>query len=301
MRVGLVFNPTAGGGGHARAGSPAEDCLRHRGMEVVVRATRGPGDGTRVADRLADEVDAIVAIGGDGTVNEVVNALPGRNIPLGIVPMGTVNVLALELGLPFDLEEACEVIARGFTVPFDLGVVDGRSFVIHTGAGLDALTIRRLDSRAKRRYREAAFVWTGLRAFLDQEQPEFPVIIDGEEHRANFVVVGNCRYYGGRFGITNRADPADGELDVVLFRGDGFLETALFWLAVPIGLHLRHPATRYLRGRRVVLGPPEGGRDVWFQTDGELAGRLPATVESRPQAVRIFVPGTGTRNRGESL
>jgi diacylglycerol kinase (ATP) len=301
MRVGLVFNPIAGGGGHARTGSLVGDCLTRRGLEVVIRTTRGPGDGTRVAAALAAEVDAMVAVGGDGTVNEVLNALPGRDIPLGIVPAGTVNVLALELGLPFDVDDACDVIAGGLTVPLDLGVVDGRSFVIHTGAGLDALTIRRLNPRAKRRYREAAFVWTGLRAFLDQEQPEFPVTVDGHEYRANFAVVGNCRYYGGRFGITTGADPADGQLDVVLFRGDGFLQTALFWMAVPLSLHLRHPATRYLRGRRVELGRPEGGRDVWFQTDGELAGRLPAVVESRPKAVRIFVPGGGTRNGGEGL
>jgi YegS/Rv2252/BmrU family lipid kinase len=263
-------------------------------MKVCVGTTRVPGDGARVARELAEQVDAVVAVGGDGTVNEVVNGLAGREVAVGIVPLGTVNVMALELGLPFDIERACDVIAEGRRRALDLGTISGRNFVLMAGAGLDALTIRRLDARAKKRYREAAFVWTGIRTFLSQEQAEFPVEVDGEEYRARFAVVGNCRYYGGRFGITNRADPSDGMLDVVLFGGGGFLDTAAFWMGVPFGLHLRHPHAAYLKGRRVVLGGPEGGGDVWFHTDGELAGRLPAVAEVLPRAIEIFVP-SGTR------
>lgn len=293
LLAGLVYNPLAGGGRHGEAGCLVAECLRRRGVEVLVRTTEGPGDGTRVAAGLAGEVDAVVAVGGDGTVNEVVNGLVGRGVPLGIVPSGTVNVLALELGVPFDLDQACDVIAAGHRRPLDVGVMDGRSFVLMAGAGLDALTVRRLDARAKRRFRELAFVWTGIRAYLDEPQAAFPVTVDGQEHQAVFAVAGNCRYYGGRFGVTNRADPSDGELDVVLFRGAGFLRTALFWLAVPFGLHLRHPDARYLRARRVEFGEPAGRAAVWFHTDGELAGRLPAVAEIRPRAIEVFVPGEG--------
>jgi YegS/Rv2252/BmrU family lipid kinase len=289
VRVGLVSNPTAGGGRHAGHGERAEECLRHRGLDVIVRATKAPGDATRAAAELAPQVEAVVAVGGDGTVNEVVNGLAGTGIPLGIVPAGTVNVLALELCLPFDLAQACDVVAAGRTRLLDLGTVDGRGFLLMTGAGLDALTIRRLDPRAKRRFREAAFVWEGLRTFLEEDQPEFPLAVDGHELSARFAVVGNCRYYGGRFGVTTRADPADGLLDVLVFRGKGLLTNLSFWLGVPWGGHLRHPQVTYLRGQRVELGPPDQG-EVWFQTDGELAGRLPAVVTVRPAALKVFVP-----------
>lgn len=288
MKVGLVYNPTAGGGRHAEFGSLAEQCLRQRGMDVVPCMTRAPGDGTRLVAELLPEVEAVVAVGGDGTVNEVVNGLAGTGVPLGIVPAGTVNVLALELRLPFDLGRACDIIG-GRTRALDLGVVDGRGFLLMTGVGLDALTIRHLDLRAKRRFKEAAFVWTGLRSFLRGRQPRFAIEVDGQKLGAHFAVVGNCRYYGGRFGVTHRADPSDGLLDVVALDAGGLASTLLFWLMVPLGLHLHHPAVTWLRGRRLALEALEEG-EIWFQTDGELAGRLPAVIEVRPAAVEIFVP-----------
>lgn len=289
MTTGLIYNPSAGGGKAATVGMAVKRCLERGGMDVTVRTTNAPREALFIAEELAGHVDAVVAVGGDGTVNEVINGLAGRDVPLGIVPAGTVNVLALELRLPFDVQRACDTIIRGRTTTLDLGRVDGRRFILMVGVGLDALTIRELDPTAKRRFRELAFVWTGLRSYLRHPPVEFSLRVDGDPHTATYVVVGNCRYYGGRFGVTTRADPTDGVFDILLYKDRNFASTAVFWAGVPLGLHVRHPDVTYLRGRHVILEAPDEGV-VWFQTDGELAGRLPAVVDIEQQALRVFVP-----------
>jgi len=294
VKAGLIFNPTAGGGRAASTAVEARAHLEQHGVELEVRSTNEPREATFIADELAAEVDAMIVVGGDGTVNEVINGLVGHDIPLGIVPAGTVNVLALELGIPFNVHKACDIIAGDHRIAFDLGRVDGRRFILMVGVGLDALTIRELDLRAKQRYRELAFVWTGLRSYIRHPPLEFSVLIDGERYTATYAVVGNTRYYGGRFGVTPRADPTDGLFDILLHTDRGFGPTAAFWAGVPLGLHVHSPGVTYLRGRHVAFEAPEEGI-VWFQTDGELAGRLPAVVEIEPRALEILVGADGGR------
>lgn len=288
MRLGVIFNPAAGGGRAASAAAEACAWFERSGVEVEVRTTETPREATFIADALAAHVDAVVVVGGDGTVNEVINGLAGHDIPMGVVPSGTVNVLALELGIPFNIRKACEIISRGRTMTLDLGRVDGRRFVLMVGVGLDALTIRELDLRSKRRYKELAFVWTGLRSYIRYPPVKFAVLVDGERYVATYAVVGNTRYYGGRFGVTSHADPTDGLLDVLLYRDHGFGPTAAFWAGVPLGMHVRDSGVTYLRGRHVAFEAPEEGI-VWFQTDGELAGRLPAVVDIEEKSLKVFV------------
>jgi diacylglycerol kinase (ATP) len=245
-------------------------------------------------------VDIVVAIGGDGTINEVTNGIAAARDKagdvwhrprLGIVPAGTVNVLALDLHIPFRVERACQVIAEGKTMALDLGKVDSHRFVLMMGAGIDALTVRNIDLQAKRRFKELAFVGTGIKAGLAQPPPVFLVRTNGVEYRATFFVAGNSRYYGGRFGVTTSADPTDGILDLVLFTGTSRAALGAFWLGVPSGLHLHNRNVLYLHSERAeVLPLDDGGEPIWYQTDGELAGSLPATVEIDPHAIDVLVP-----------
>jgi diacylglycerol kinase (ATP) len=268
----------------------AVTALRRRGAEVTLRVTEQPGDARSLADELLAKSDAIAVLGGDGTVNEVIQSMSGTGVPLGIIPGGTVNVLAIELGLPFAVEEACDIIAAGRRTTMDLGSLNGRRFALHAGAGLDAMTVREVRGDAKRRFRELAFVAAGLSAIHDHPQPPFRVIVDGREHYATFAVVANCRTYAGRrLRMAPEADPADGVFDVVLFRGWGFADTAAFWLGLTVGTHPFHPGTETTRGRCVRM-EPLGDRDViWLQTDGEPAGRAPSVARLEPGALDVFV------------
>jgi diacylglycerol kinase (ATP) len=299
MKAAVIFNPSSGRGRAGAIASAVERSLTKRGLECELHATRHAKEAIVLAQRFAPEADVVVAIGGDGTVNEVTNGMacardmaePGAAQPLlGIVPAGTVNVLALELGLPFQVERACNVIAGAKTISLDLGKVEGRRFLLMMGAGIDALTVRDIDPMAKRRFKELAFLSTGLKLGMTQRHPMFTVRANGEEYRATFFVAGNSRYYGGRFGITTMADPTDGVLDLVLYTGTGRPGLAGFWLGVPTGLHVRSKHVLYLHAQKAEVLAPENGDTVFFQTDGELAGRLPATVEIDPHAIEVLVP-----------
>ena len=301
MDLGLVLNPSAGGGKAADVAQRAAARLSTRGFAVTVRSTHTPREAQDIAQELARTVDIVVVVGGDGTVNEVVNGLAGTSVPLGIVPGGTVNVLALELGIPFDADRACDVIAEGHTSFLDIGTVDNRRFTLMLGAGIDALTVHELNPLMKRRYGRLAFVSTGVRSRLRYPQPEFTVEVDGHPYPATFAVVGNSHFYGGRFGVTTEADPTDGVFDVLVYHGQSLAADALFWMGVPLELHRSHPGVTYLRGTEVTLRPLDPDDVVWFQTDGELAGRLPATAVIEQRALEVFVPGAPLeREKGDT-
>lgn len=301
MRAAVIYNPTSGRDRGETIASQVEERLRYRGMDVDLYGTQAPEDASRLARAAAEAADVLVAVGGDGTMNEVANGLMDwaaeqrtRGVEvrprLGIVPAGTVNVLALDLGIPFNTDKACEVIAAGKTTFLDVGKANGRSFVLMVGAGIDALTIRNLDPVAKKRFRELAFLGTGLKTGLAAPPSEFIVRVGDEEHRATFVVAGNTHYYGGRFGVTPRADPSDGLLDLMIFTGTNRPSLAVFWLGVPSNLHLYSHNVRYLKAERAEIRPLDPEQVIWFQTDGELAGTLPVLVEIEPQALEVLVP-----------
>ena len=299
MRAAVIYNPSAGRGRAGVIASAVERGLVKRGLEAELFATQRPTDAMDIAGRLVSQVDVIVAVGGDGTINEVVNGMTRRRrqrpnaqprAKLGIVPAGTVNVLALDLGLPFQVERACNVIAGGRTVFIDVGGVNKRGFVLMMGAGVDALTVANIDPRTKKRFRELAFLGTGLKVGLATPPPAFVVRTGGREYTATFFVASNSRYYAGHLGLTPEADLTDGVLDLLVFTGTTRSSLATFWLEVPSRLHLRNSNVIYLRGEQAELIPLEEKETIWFQTDGELAGKLPATVEIDAHALEVLVP-----------
>jgi diacylglycerol kinase (ATP) len=299
VKAAVIFNPQSGRGRAGAIADAVERGLVKRGLECELHATRRPKEAIILAERFSPEADVVVAIGGDGTVNEVTNGMarardrsaPGTRQPLlGIVPAGTVNVLALELGIPFQVERALSVIAGEKTLSLDQGKVNGRRFMLMMGAGIDALTVRNIDLTAKRRFKELAFVGTGVRLGLAHRHPAFIVRVNGEEHVATFFVAGNSRWYAGRFGVTPMADPTDGILDLVLYTGLDRPGLAAFWLGVPTGLHLRSKKVLYLHAEGADIYPVDEEEPIWYQTDGELAGRLPAHVEVEPHAIEVLVP-----------
>lgn len=317
MRVVVIYNPSAGKGKGSALAAATRSALLERGFDAELHATRGPKHATAIAHSLSPSADIVVAVGGDGTVNEIVNGMAQSVVPreipadrenrpatsggtsppderrrarLGIVPAGTVNVLARELKLPFQVDQACATIAAGNTKALDLGDINGRSFVLMAGAGVDALTVQHVDLEAKRRFRELAFIGSGLRRGFAARHPEFLVRAAGQEYRATFLVTANSRYYANRLSVARSADPTDGLLDLVLFTGTGRLSLAVFWLGIPSGLHLYNRHVKYVRTPEADLLPLNDRDVIWLQTDGELAGRLPAKVKVHPHILDVLVP-----------
>jgi YegS/Rv2252/BmrU family lipid kinase len=262
------------------------------GFVVDEAPTERVGHATELAARAVEGgVDVVCAIGGDGTVNEVVNGMAGSEVALAIIPTGTVNVMAIELGIPLDPPDACRLAARGHVIEVDLGLAGGRYFALMAGAGVDAAVISSLNPTFKKALKEAAFAIQGLATYLTGDSPLIRVETEEECIDGYFVVLGNAANYGGNFGVTPLADMRDGLLDVCVLTDKSFFEFAGYWLAALLSAPMQHSKVRYFRtkGARLSVAPGETG-EVLVQTDGEPAGKLPIDCHIVPGALRVIVP-----------
>lgn len=288
-RLLVVHNPVAGGRrlGRFRRTIAA---LEASGCAVEVQQTGGPGDAFRFA-RDARDVDVVVVAGGDGTINEALNGLADNqsgDVPLALIPMGTANVLAAELGLPIDDPEAlAEVIAHGPALSVHLGAANGRRFVQMAGAGFDAHVVANVSTRIKRRLGKGAYVLAALRVAARFRHPRYTVEIDGAVYDAGQVVVCNGHFYAGRFVLAPDARPWTPRLDVCLFERSGPLQPLRYGLAMLLGRLPKRPDVRVVTGHSLRI---DGPQDDPVQGDGDLLSHLPIQVELLENAAAFIVP-----------
>lgn len=296
-RIRIVANPASGRGRSLRKAAEVVRILRAQGCEVDLAETRGPGDAERIAAASAD-FDAIVAVGGDGTVHAVANGLTERGGPaLAIIPAGTANVLARELGLPSSAAGLARVVAEGREIAWDLGIERrrGRKFVLFGSAGFDAQVVHDFHSRRRGPIHMADYVWRGVRTFTEYSPPRVRVVLDGRElpERASWVIVSTAAGYGGPIAFTPRASHDDGLFDVLVQRGRHRMDTvhlfgsALLNWAARTAVH--PPDTVVHRAARVELAAEESERAA-LQLDGDPAGFLPAELEVIRGGLRLLGP-----------
>lgn len=286
-----IFNSHSGGGEYRRDLPLILDSLRGLGYDVEERETAGVGDATRFAREAVQQgLDLVCAIGGDGTVNETINGLAGAEVPLAIVPTGTVNVLAMELGIPLELPDAVKLLEVGTVSWIDLGLAGDRYFGLMAGVGMDAAVVASLNPVLKKAFKEAAFAVQGLANYLTKEEPLIRVTTAERTVEGYFAVFGNSSNYGGGFGITPLADMRDGLLDVCVLKDKSFLSTIWYWSAALINAHIKHPKVEYFRTEAAEIVTVEEGKEVLVQTDGEVAGKLPLTCRVVPRSLRVVVP-----------
>jgi YegS/Rv2252/BmrU family lipid kinase len=286
-----IFNAHSGGGQYRRDLPLILDSLRGLGYEVEERETQGVGDATRLArEAVKQGIDIVCAIGGDGTVNETINGLAGAEVPLAIVPTGTVNVLAMELGIPLEPPDAVKLLETGTVSWIDLGLAGDRYFGLMAGIGMDAAVVASLNPVMKKAFKEAAFAVQGLANYLTKEEPLIRVTTSERTVEGYFAVFGNSSNYGGGFGITPLADMRDGLLDVCVLKDKSFLSTIWYWTAALINAHISHPKVEYFRTEEAEIVTVEEGKEVLVQTDGEVAGRLPLTCRVVPHSLSVVVP-----------
>ena len=287
-RAVLLINPVAGGRPLALA--QVEATLRARGLHVETVATAKRGDGTKIARQAAaDGVDVLVACGGDGTINEAINGLAGTNTALAVIPGGTVNVWAREVGIPLDPLRAVTLLWEGERRWIDLGRAGDRYFLLMAGIGFDAYAAAQVTHPEKRRWGALAYISRGLVTALRWPRQRMWLKLDGRtlRRRGLFVVLGNTRLYGGFVNITHQAVADDGLLDVCLFGGHGVGEKLAHALRVFARSHTRAPTVDYYRVKDVTLVTRPR---VPVQVDGDTIGRTPMTFEALPRALKVIVP-----------
>ena len=273
--------------------------LDARGITVDSIATTGPGHAGEIARRAVDRgADLILVAGGDGTINEAVNGMANSDVPLGILPAGTANVLANELGIGKTMERAAEVLADSLQERVALGVISSetvrdpqasrRYFLLMAGAGLDADIVYHLDQRMKAAFGKVAY-WVGGFSKVGRRIPEFTVQADGHEFRASFALLSRVRNYGGDLEIAPTISLLDDEFEMVLFEGESSLGFLKYMLAVVVHRQRAMRGITIVRTRQATFSAP-GDLKIHLQVDGEYAGLAPARVEIVPNALTLLVP-----------
>ncbi len=291
----VIHNPTAGGDG-ARFTATLER-LGALGCRVEVRPTAGRGDAEALARRASGEgVDLVVAAGGDGTVNEVINGLAGSGLPLALIPLGTANVLAIEIGLELRPDALAQTIATGEPRPIALGRLHAaaggeRLFVAMAGVGVDAHAVAGVNLGLKRVLGKGAYYVEVLRQLLVFPFPRYRLRLDGTAFEAASVVVANGRRYAGRYLLAPAARLGDARFQVCLFERSGRAAALGYALAMWLGRLPRRRDYRVLSARRVVVEGPAGEP---VQADGDIVAHLPVEIEIVPRALRLVMPDPGS-------
>jgi YegS/Rv2252/BmrU family lipid kinase len=275
--------------------------LEAAGWQTTLHWTGSPGEASLLARRAAEKgIDAVWAVGGDGTLNEIVNGLAGSGVALGVLPGGTGNVWARGLGLPTrslrhtqPLLESARALAAGVTRRIDLGQANGRYFLQWAGLGLDAEVNRIIEprTRAQRRLGVVPYLAVGVTTALHMVGPRVRIWVDGERiyRQALLIVICNSQLYAGIARIAPGAHLDDGLLDVHVFAGTGFRAALRVALGVLSGLHVRDPRHSCFRGRSISVEP---NRPLAVALDGEPFGLTPVTCQVVPGAVSILVPSS---------
>jgi YegS/Rv2252/BmrU family lipid kinase len=280
----VILNPAAGNGQPKHWQERIEVIV---GGGCPVHVTSHSAEAEALARRAAEEgFGKVVAAGGDGTVNEVVNGIAGSGAALGLLPIGTVNVFAMELGLPWRNLELCWEIIQGNDVRLvDLPSANGRFFVQLAGVGLDAQVVKETSLAFKRSFGPLSYLISAAQIAARQPPKLFIESASTSVDEASFVLVGNGRLYGGPFPFFKHAIIDDGLFDVVLFKRLGYLEIIKYLQDVVFSSDIRAPDIEYFQTKNLRVTSTQ---DVPLELDGELAGSCPIDFCIQEKALRVL-------------
>ena len=288
--IGVIWNPTAGRR-HRQYLLRVLEHLFRDGVVCDIQATEHAGHAAVLArDMASNGIALVLAAGGDGTVASAAAGLAGGSACLGVIPMGTTNVLARELRLPSAPASIASAVRGGATLPLWPGILHGggspRLFLQMAGIGLDAAVVHNTPMRLKRAIGRGAYVWQAAIEMARSPRPTLRLRLDGNAVDAQAAIVSKGRLYAGGHLLAPAAQPTEPGFQVALFHWPGRLARATAAAALPLGLLARAPGVRIVPATRIeVLGPP----GVPVQTDGDAAGFTPATIRDAPAPLRILV------------
>ena len=299
----VIHNPNAGNGGVARRSilDEARRIFATSGIETELAETNGPGHATEIAARAtAEGRGLVIACGGDGTLNEIVNGLAahrnGHRVPLALLPGGTANILAKELDIPWDILKAAHKLSNGTVKEIALGLATPleqpekkKYFLSVAGAGPDGMIVYSLDLELKARLGILAYWWQGAREVFRYDFKHFRIVVGENKLNASLAIVGRTKNYGGPFKITTEADLFEDHFEVMAldtqsgFRYLSYLPT--LWMGKLRGSEGVH----YYKTDTVVCEPLDKS-PVYAQIDGEPLARLPVEFRIIPRALKLVVP-----------
>jgi len=286
----LIFNPTAKNAS-GRKIAKASHFLRSRGYKAEILFTEQKGHAESLArEAVKESPSLIIAAGGDGTFNEIVNGVAGSEIPMAILPLGTTNVLAKELGLPETVNDAMEVAVRGIPKTVSIGKISitchsslvTRYFLLMAGIGFDGEAVFGINETLKKISGKGAYIFSGFKTLSVFNPDKLILDMDGKTYTGYSVIISKVAKYGGNFKITPDARLTDPFFYVCLFKGKRRLDILRYVTGIVAGKHLGFRDVEYVRAKNIDV---EG--DAHIQIDGDYFGRSPARIEVVPDTVRL--------------
>lgn len=287
----IIANPASGAfPPHTHHFDEALAILHNHGWRVDLWYTNARGEGEKLARKAVEQkANLVIAAGGDGTINEIIQGLAGSETALGILPSGTVNVWARELGIPLDDVGACGVLVNGQTRRIDLGYVNGRYFLLMVGIGFDGEVTQAVERKPLKRLGVLGYALAAL--WLGPGYRSFSVVVQIDEYmvktRALQIIIGNTQLYAGGIKFTWQAKCDDGLLDLCIVRKRDFWGRIVVLWDFFLRREQRRLWVRYDTFKRIKIDTPE---PVAFQIDGEAAGHTPAIFSVVPGALKVVVP-----------
>lgn len=286
-RILVIHNPAAGRRRWDRLQAVLDE-LSVLGVSATVRSTTGPGDAERLVGAVsAGDFDVVAIAGGDGTFNEALNGVSGSTPALGVIPLGTANVLAADIGLDPAPRPVAAALALGEIRPVRVGLANGRRFAMMAGIGFDAHVVAGVDLGLKRRIGKGAYGVAAAVQFARFAWPPYLVSADGRDHPAASVVIAKGRHYGGNFVIAPAARIEDASFQVCLFLRKGRFALPRYAAALFGGRLAERPDVKLLTAARVTVTGPAGDP---VQLDGDADLGLPLAVGIAPEPVRLVYP-----------
>lgn len=287
-RFDIIVNPVAGSRNNGLFDAVVRR-LEESGAHVRCLETECPGHAVELAATAAmqGDADVVVAAGGDGTINEVARGLLGHAMPLGILPLGTANVLGVEIGQRARAKSVADTLLLGEAKLIGTGLVGGEIFLLMVGVGFDGRVVSAIRPTMKRRLGKFAFIWEGLKAWAAGPSAEIHLEIDGVQEEAAWVLITNVRHYAGPFTLSRTAGILQPGLEVYLFRWRSRLAFAGYFLGLAFGRVAAMPGVDVVHGKEIKISS-QASCEV--EVDGDARDPLPLVIEQGTGFLRLVMP-----------
>lgn len=299
LRVLIIYNPVAGRSANLKPTlDRVAESWRANQWQVDIYATTAAGDATvRAQAAAAEGYEAIIAAGGDGTVNEVMNGLIGTDTALGVLPLGTVNIWAREMGLPMDTLKAAEMLTKSGLTQIDVGRAGERYFLLMAGIGFDAEVTAMVSSTEKKMLGVMAYIKQAIQLAWNFRGISPKLKIDGKRVRGKIlmVVIGNSQLYGGVVKFTAHATIDDGLLDVCVIKGQGMLSAPRRLISIFARHYNRDPLVQYYQAKTIEIRGSKK-KPIPIQVDGDYLRTTPMTFRVVPRSLWVLVPPNADRS-----
>jgi len=281
----FIVNPKCRGLKKLQSFDRLKDIFLDKKIDLEIYETFSSGDATKKADTEKNNYDLIIAGGGDGTINEVINGIANSKTQFGIIPLGTENVLAQELKISLDPKKALLNILNGSSHKVDLGKANGRYFILMAGIGFDAYVASEVEPVLKELLGSAAYHLTAIQKVFEYSHTKLNIEADGKKYEGYFVVVGNVKLYGGKIKLTYHAAIDDGYVDLCIFQKKDVFSIIRYLFGATVQMHHLMPDVEYFKAKKIKITAEE---PVLVHTDCEIIGKTPVEIEVCPKALNMI-------------